>query len=106
MFANECIGEIAYEPTATAITMAGLFLSFLVEYIGQRLVMRRSKSTSPTSEAGETGAHDSAEQYKSLASGTGYTLTNLGHSHGADLVNSRFSVLVMEAGIIFHSIRK
>lgn len=106
MFNNECLGGIAYEPTATAIAMAGLFLSFLIEYIGQRLVMRRSKSISPTGEGATTEICDTANQYKSPASSSGHTLANLGHSHGIDLVNSKFSVLVMEAGIIFHSIRK
>ncbi|KAK0624888.1 hypothetical protein B0T17DRAFT_531374 [Bombardia bombarda] len=38
MFDNECLGELAFEATAAAILMGGLFLSFLVEYAGSRLV--------------------------------------------------------------------
>ena len=38
MFQNQCVGELGYEATTSAVVMAGLFLSFLVEYIGMRLV--------------------------------------------------------------------
>ncbi|KAK1970239.1 ZIP zinc transporter [Colletotrichum sublineola] len=71
MFGNECLGALGYEGTTSAIVMAGIFLSFLVEYIGKRVVM--------TKMAGNPSAA------------------------------SRFSpetvtVLVLECGIIFHSI--
>lgn len=71
MFANECLGELGYEGTTSAIVMAGIFISFLVEYLGKRLVMAK------------VAANPSAA--------------------------SRFSpetvtVLVLECGIIFHSI--
>lgn len=36
MFGNECLGTLAYEATAAAVAMAGLFISFLVEYLGHR----------------------------------------------------------------------
>ncbi|KAI8267675.1 Zinc transporter 3 [Colletotrichum sp. SAR11_239] len=71
MFANECLGELGYEGTTSAIVMAGIFISFLVEYLGKRLVMAKV-AANPSSA-------------------------------------SRFSpetvtVLVLECGIIFHSI--
>ncbi|KAF4921914.1 Zinc transporter 3 [Colletotrichum viniferum] len=71
MFANECLGELSYEGTTSAIVMAGIFISFLVEYLGKRLVMVKV-AANPTSA-------------------------------------SRFSpetvtVLILECGIIFHSI--
>ncbi|KAK0657913.1 hypothetical protein B0T16DRAFT_402728 [Cercophora newfieldiana] len=46
MFANECLGVLTYEATAAAIAMAGLFLSFLVEYLGHRLVKTSSVPSS------------------------------------------------------------
>ncbi|EFQ27354.1 ZIP Zinc transporter [Colletotrichum graminicola] len=71
MFGNECLGALGYEGTTSAIVMAGIFLSFLVEYVGKRIVMEKMASNPSTV--------------------------------------SRFSpetvtVLVLECGIIFHSI--
>ena len=37
MLTNECIGEQEYESTSTAILMAGLFISFLIEYTTHRV---------------------------------------------------------------------
>ncbi|KAG6275042.1 hypothetical protein E4U47_001172, partial [Claviceps purpurea] len=79
MFGNKCLGDLGYEGTSAAILMAGLTLSFLVEYIGQRVVLARTKATSHLS-------HD--QQAKMLLS------------------NEVVSILVMEAGILFHSLRK
>lgn len=71
MFGNECLGELEYEATTSAIVMAGLFLSFLVVFLGKRFVMGKA-AANPTSVS-----HLSVE-----------TVT----------------VLVLECGIIFHSI--
>ncbi|KAL2159366.1 hypothetical protein VTH06DRAFT_2369 [Thermothelomyces fergusii] len=79
MFQNECLGELAYESTAAAILMAGIFLSFLVEYGGNRLIQwHESKARGGSIEA---GAH---------ADATART----------DMVN----ITVLEAGVIFHSL--
>ncbi|KAI1780722.1 Zip-domain-containing protein [Hypoxylon cercidicola] len=40
MFANECIGELGYEGTASAIAMAGLFLAFAMENATHRLAKK------------------------------------------------------------------
>ncbi|TQN69406.1 Zinc transporter 3 [Colletotrichum shisoi] len=71
MFGNECLGALEYEGTTSAIVMAGIFLSFLVEYIGKRMVMKKmaSNPTATTRFSPQT-----------------------------------VSVLVLECGIIFHSI--
>lgn len=37
MLTNECLGEQKYESTTTAILMAGLFISFLIEYTTHRV---------------------------------------------------------------------
>lgn len=79
MFNNKCLGDLGYEGTTAAILMAGIFLSFLIEYIGQRIVLARTKATS----------HLSREQQAQ-----------------ALLSNEVVSILVMEAGILFHSLRK
>ncbi|KAH6633917.1 putative metal ion transmembrane transporter protein [Chaetomium sp. MPI-SDFR-AT-0129] len=84
MFQNECLGTLAYESTASAILMAGLFLSFLIEYAGNRLVQwHQGKAGSASVESVSSGnVHDSTP-----AARTG-------------MVN----IMVMEAGIIFHSL--
>ncbi|KAK4244241.1 hypothetical protein C7999DRAFT_17479 [Corynascus novoguineensis] len=81
MFANECLGELSYESTASAILMAGLFLSFLVEYAGNRLIQwHESKAKAGNVEsAGHNDATPTAR---------------------TDMVN----ITVLEAGVIFHSL--
>ncbi|OOO12842.1 zinc/iron permease [Aspergillus oryzae] len=105
MFTNECLGELDYEATTSAVVMAGIFLSFLTEYIGHRFVAARaSKSTpeccedSPSNNVSATPKENTAQRTMQLA--------QLSHSHGTDGTspNTKLSVLVMEAGVIFHSI--
>jgi zinc transporter 1/2/3 len=51
MFGNECLGELQYEGTTAAIFMAGLFLSFLADYVGARFVQwRQKKDLTPRSD--------------------------------------------------------
>ncbi|KAM5352057.1 hypothetical protein ACJ41O_004780 [Fusarium nematophilum] len=77
MFSNDCIGELGYEATTSAIVMAGIFLSFLVEYIGHRIVLAKTKASAGLSQV----------QMKSTL-----------------LSTEVVSILVMEAGILFHSL--
>ncbi|KAF4150838.1 hypothetical protein CNMCM8927_005487 [Aspergillus lentulus] len=109
MFTNECLGELEYEATTSAIVMAGIFLSFLVEYIGHRIILVRGKrSASPCPE--QTGEVTPSPTSKEPPSNQPPqpTLAALGHHHGPPLdptnPNTKLSVLVMEAGVIFHSI--
>ncbi|KAI1865069.1 uncharacterized protein JN550_008615 [Neoarthrinium moseri] len=71
MFTNQCLSGIDYEATTSAIVMAGIFLSFIVDFVSHK-----------------------------IASGS------KSHQHGANLHNtdSVVQVLVLEMGIIFHSI--
>lgn len=78
MFANECIGELEYEGVTSAIVMAGILLSFVVEYVGHRVVRAKIKS-----EASLTPR----ERAESVLS--------------SEVVD----ILVMEVGILFHSLR-
>jgi zinc transporter 1/2/3 len=79
MFGNKCLGELKYEGTTSAIVMAGLFLSFIIEYIGHRIVQAKAKKTAALT------AEDKAK---------------------AILSTEVVSILVMEAGILFHSLCK
>jgi zinc transporter 1/2/3 len=83
MFQNQCLGELAYESTAAAILMAGIFISFLVEYAGSRLVQWHEDKKRPEN------------------------VESAGHAHSpsasrTDMVN----ITVLEAGVIFHSLCK
>lgn len=80
MFGNSCLGELAYEGTTAAIVMAGLFISFLIEFCVQR-AMRWQASKKSDNEI----AHMSPQAVAQ-----------------AELAN----ISIMEAGIIFHSLRR
>ena len=92
MFANECVGELKYEGTTSAIAMAGILVAFSVEYAGHRYIAHRAdmRSDASTIES-EAEAKPAAETADSLC-------------HGAATNDDKLSVFVMEMGIIFHSI--
>ena len=79
MFTQPCVGDLGYEGTTSALVMAGIFMSFLVEWIGNRVVLAKIKSEAALSPKERSSALLSSEVV---------------------------SVLVMEAGILFHSLRK
>ena len=82
MFQNECLGELAYESTSSAILMAGLFLSFLIEYAGNRLIQwHEAKAKAGSVEA-------------------------TGHAEAPAARTDMVNIAVLEAGVIFHSLRK
>ncbi|KAL2822093.1 ZIP zinc transporter-domain-containing protein [Aspergillus granulosus] len=113
MFGNSCLTGLQYEGVTSAIVMAGIFLSFLTEYIGHRYILARaarSETTSAqpteTAETTETGSGVSKTAAEAVQPHEHATLAAFGHHHGGDPTNpnTKLSVLVMEAGVIFHSI--
>jgi zinc transporter 1/2/3 len=112
MFGNECLGELTYEGTTAAIFMAGLFLSFLIDYLGARFVQwRQNKRIDSSAE------EPSAVRDKSTGASTSTTPDNefnrshgLPHAHGpmriATPMEEKINLMNLEAGIIFHSIRE
>jgi zinc transporter 1/2/3 len=126
LWANECLGQLAYEGTATAIAMAGIFLAFLVEFVGHRIVASRAsrrvahghhhpdnETASPrcdplVSSSPSPSPSPQEPDEKSPSTGPSRGFAALGHSHGPVTGSGRgddsFSVSVMEAGIIFHSV--
>lgn len=109
MFANECLTTLVYESTATSIAMAGVFLCFLIEYLGSRLIAKRHKKTTLDVE-NEQQSSDSLKAStptKEITDAPNTTLAALGHNHGANIgPDNHFNVAVMESGIVFHSIRR
>lgn len=110
MFANPCLGALKYEATTTSIVMAGLFLSFLTEYVGGRFVRSRNQLV-PSNDI-EPNRPDKVSNNDSdciepcePCDDPGHNIANLGHHHhGLANPDDKLSVIVMEAGIIFHSI--
>ncbi|CAO2654035.1 Nn.00g107680.m01.CDS01 [Neocucurbitaria sp. VM-36] len=111
MFGNQCLGELQYEGTTAAIFMAGLFLSFLIDYLGARFVQWRQNKRVESS----TEIADASDDDKSGATSASSTPQNefnrshgVAHAHGpvrnATPTEEKLNVLNLEAGIIFHSI--
>ncbi|PVH95415.1 Zip-domain-containing protein [Periconia macrospinosa] len=103
MFGNDCLGELDYEGTTAAVFLAGLFLSFLVDYVGARIVLRRKGALAPSDAESPAPTHTEAKAATpaSAASSSDHGGEHLHpHSGGEDKLNA----LVLEAGIIFHSL--
>ncbi|CVK86518.1 related to zinc transporter [Fusarium mangiferae] len=79
MLGNECVGDLQYEGTTAAIVMAGLFISFLVELCAVRALRRQSTE--------KTDIDSASLSPKAMEK--------------AEMAN----ISIMEAGIIFHSLR-
>ena len=79
MLTNECITGIDYEATTSAIVLAGLFVSFLIEYIVTRSLRWQANKKVESDE---------------------HSISAQAIAH-AELAN----ISIMDAGIIFHSIR-
>jgi hypothetical protein len=107
MFQNECLGELQYEATTSAIFLAGLFLSFMVDYLGARLMLwRQNKHAVSDSE----GASAIDAQTKSTSATpdaivSPHTTAHGEHVHLHGSTEEKLNVIVLEAGIIFHSLR-
>lgn len=129
---NPCLGELSYEPTGPAFVLAGLFLAFVIEYTFTKLLEKRSGNLTVPHE--HTHSHSDSDLEKSgpevtentlpispsaAAAAPGTTHTHgdgntHGHNHsevsgghgGHCLIDptDKVSVMIMEAGIIFHSI--
>ncbi|KAH7409898.1 ZIP zinc transporter-domain-containing protein [Phaeosphaeria sp. MPI-PUGE-AT-0046c] len=107
MFSNRCLGELQYEGTTAAIFMAGLMLSFLVDYLGARYVgWRQKKHVGNSAEVPPVASDDKSAE--SSTSPTNSLAHSHGHSHGpvrvATPMEEKINVMNLEAGIIFHSI--
>jgi len=96
-FSNDCIEGIEYEATAGAILIAGLFITFIIEYIAHRWIDRKRHMFEKSPVAQPTTQKDATEANLSEAS------SNEEHFASKSLT---LNTAVMEAGIIFHSIRK
>ncbi|KAK3635825.1 high-affinity Zn(2+) transporter zrt1 [Elasticomyces elasticus] len=89
-FGSECLGGLDYEATTGAILMAGLFLTFIIEYIAHRVSNRNISITT------EPGTSD--PKPTDVASEDSLRPKNTAPQ------NLTLATTIMEAGIIFHSL--
>ena len=102
MFTNECLGELEFEGTTAAVFLAGLVLSFLVDYIGARIILsRQAKKTAADTEVA-TGVQNTDSKATSPTVSHSDKPDEHMHLHGN--LDDKVNVLVLEAGIIFHSL--
>lgn len=95
MFQNKCIGELSYESTAPAISMAAAFITFLLDLLGSRLAHKKHlgspESPSLVGEKRRTSPVETSDD-------------GCGHHDAAFAAEQNHQVLLLEAGILFHSI--
>ncbi|KAF1987307.1 Zip-domain-containing protein [Aulographum hederae CBS 113979] len=102
MFSNQCLGELSYEATTAAILMAGLFLSFLIEFIGHRVLLARQPKTitpPPTDSSSDSSKPGFSSPEAQALEPSGQE-SAIPATKKSDLM----SVYVLEAGILFHSL--
>ncbi|EJD48603.1 Zip-domain-containing protein [Auricularia subglabra TFB-10046 SS5] len=134
MFANPCLGDLGFEPTASAIALTGVLIVFFADYAMMRFIQSRAVEARPIVQHEEAAVGTS-----SLASGAGssgygtfsrdsspspskvsnppsestalarssYAFVDVSRNEsGIDYVwpQAHFDVYLLEAGIIFHSI--
>ncbi|KAI0576796.1 zinc/iron transporter protein [Pyrenophora tritici-repentis] len=107
MFGNSCLGELKYEGTTAAIFMAGLFLSFLIDYLGARFVQwRQGKQVGGNADVSTVRSNDKSSNTSTSAPAD--PESNHSHAHGSARaltpMEAKINVMNLEAGIIFHSI--
>ena len=102
MFESECLHGMQYEATAAAILLAGLFVTFLLEYIAHRFIVRRNTLSSN----GNDGDGGSPRPEKMAANSVITPGHDIHAATGYERANSAVNVVMMEAGVIFHSICK
>ncbi|KAG7664501.1 ZRT1 [[Candida] subhashii] len=97
MWSNSCL-TLHYEATGTALTMAGLFVAFIVEYVAHRLLIARANKQKQI-QPEEPTKDDTIADFTSISSAD----QSLISIHGISS-KGKLSVMIMECGIVFHSI--
>ncbi|KAF1990196.1 Zip-domain-containing protein [Aulographum hederae CBS 113979] len=119
-FANPCIGELEYEGTVMAIAMGGAFLSFLVDFAGAQYLRRRYENHGARVDEERhrrDGLPENPFDEKNAAivdqiDGSRVLQNRFGRPNENELFDAKkkaieeekLSVMIMEGGIIFHSI--
>lgn len=114
MFNNKCLGHMSYEATAPAIALAATLVTFLFDYLGSRSaharLQRRHSETNSLSASDSPSPRDGdREKLGDRADNSDGELHHGGHtcvSHSEAIFREEqdWQVVLLEAGIIFHSI--
>ena len=100
MFSNECLGVLQYEATTAVIVIAGIMLSCLSDYIGNRILLRRiSKIHVSRLGPQETKKHGGVVPSQPSDKPEAFIMTDNMAGH------ARLKVVILDAGIVFHSLR-
>jgi zinc transporter 1/2/3 len=97
---------MTYESTAAAIAMAGALITFLLDYIGTRLASKKTGHIHDHDHSPATSSPGSPDREKGTAgfpSGTGEFGHSCGNVDAVFAAEESWRVLLLEAGIIFHS---
>lgn len=98
MWGNDCI-SLSYESTATAITMAGIFITFIVEYMVLRITSLR-----PSTTLGHENGASAVEKEDNIVSETSLSMEKTNTNESIYHPNDSVRCSLLEAGIVFHSI--
>ncbi|BGP50726.1 hypothetical protein JCM10450v2_006652 [Rhodotorula kratochvilovae] len=107
MFANPCLGELAFEPAAAAIAMAGTYVIFAVDFFVMRWLKSRGENRAAATATvhldDPTPSPPSSQPEKQLDGGRGEGPDGHGYTDYSS-PQAHFDVTILEAGMIFHSI--
>lgn len=103
MFANDCVGELVYEATAPALALAAAMATFLLDFVGSRAVHKSSNDDAQTP-AHRPHSPQSGDEPKTGADIPVIATEVCSHAEAALRSEQGWQVVLLEAGIIFHSI--
>jgi zinc transporter 1/2/3 len=115
-FDNPCLGELQYEGTVMAIAMGGAFIAFLVDYTGLQYLRRKQRleldrfGNEHAKVAGLRIRHIHLDKSETAADHIedinidSDRMMRLEAMRKSSNEEERLGVMIMEGGIIFHSI--
>lgn len=105
MFQNECVGKMSYEATAPAIAMAAAVVTAVLDFIGTRAADRKASALSGV-HLHPSGTSDASSEPDVEKNAPPQPLVTDACVHADVLFQEEqgWQVIMLEAGIIFHSI--
>lgn len=106
MFSSDCLGELAYEPTAPAIMMASTLLIFAIDFLAARAMTKKFSNNSTSGQASPVAESPVVDEKKEEGFGHTHDFSSVATEIMAKDPLSRrahWEVQLLEAGIIFVS---
>ncbi|PWN95161.1 Zinc/iron permease, partial [Tilletiopsis washingtonensis] len=101
---NECIGTLVYEAASPAIAMGAVWLVFVVDFFVLRALRQRAAAAAAASRPLSQGSHDPESKLQSDSESASSDVASQDVPTAAQAKLRKYDVLMLEAGIIFHSI--